>query len=167
MVVGAIGEIQHDGLPGQEFPPEQSKAFLDEAGDDRNEGGSRKYTDVEQCLPDEFGLAAVRDRGHEFSADVTVDNVHAIDPEQERDEPGEHQFGFPADLGVGKVFDCLEEMHRGDLQRSFLLLHVIPLTSSMRSGPVTAAAGRVAPGKTDPDLRNGLVTAETSWYLTV
>ena len=77
-VVGSIGEVELDGSPGQGFAPEQTKAFLGEPGDDRNDRGPREDADVENRLAYEFGFVAVGDRGHEVSADVAVENVQAV-----------------------------------------------------------------------------------------
>ena len=124
-VVGFIGEVELDGSLSQGFPPEQTKALLREACDDRNDRGPREHADVENRLAHEFGFVTVGDRGHEIPADVAVEDVQAVCAEQQRNERGEDQLRLPADLGIGKVSNRSDKARQRRHVRSFLRVHFL------------------------------------------
>ena len=64
-------------------------------------------------MPDEPGPVAVGDRRHEVAADVAVDDIEAVDGEQEADQHGGEAERLPAHLGAQEVLDDADEALAG------------------------------------------------------
>ena len=85
-VVRGRGAVEVQEFPSHELAPEQAQPLLAETENDGHDGGSGKHHHVQNGLFHENRRVAVREGAHEIPAHVTVDDVQAVDADQQENQ---------------------------------------------------------------------------------
>src|SRR5439155_21455421 len=88
-VISCVVEVGAEGSTREPLPPEQSQPLLAEGIEGGDGRGGREYAEVGDGLPREPRRIAVRDRRHEVAPDVAVQDVQAVEGEEQSDEQRE------------------------------------------------------------------------------